>query len=238
MDTNSSNNKKDQCAVVVSSFDGNEDLWKPFFTLFFRYWPDCPFPVYLISNEKKYLDDRVTTISVGKDISWADTTKKALQQISEPYILWLLDDLFLEHPTDTDYVLKLFEDMKIRHAACYYLTPRAMPNERYVSLLAGLWDKKVFLDLLKSGENPWQMEIEGTERSRSFLMPFLAVDTPALHHPERTAIVRGKWTWEGMMLCRKERMPVDFKKRGIDYARKWRSLKDQFRKKIKRYLKM
>lgn len=41
-------------AVVVASCDAYADLWEPFFRLFRRYWPDCPYPVYLGSNFRTY----------------------------------------------------------------------------------------------------------------------------------------------------------------------------------------
>jgi hypothetical protein len=44
------NNSSDNLAVIVVSCDLYSDVWKPFFTLFFKYWNDCPFPVYLTSN--------------------------------------------------------------------------------------------------------------------------------------------------------------------------------------------
>ena len=38
------------CSVLVPSCDAYADLWIPFFALFWRYWSDCPFPVYLGTN--------------------------------------------------------------------------------------------------------------------------------------------------------------------------------------------
>jgi len=38
------------CSILIPSCDKYSDLWRPFFTLFWRHWPDCPFPVYLGSN--------------------------------------------------------------------------------------------------------------------------------------------------------------------------------------------
>src|SRR3989344_5493514 len=98
---------KDQCTVVASSFDGNEDLWKPFFTFFFRYWPDCPYPVYLISNFKRFDHSRVTTLTVGTDRKWASNLLMALDQIPSAYIVYLQDDYFLTEKIDTAYIQKL-----------------------------------------------------------------------------------------------------------------------------------
>ena len=45
--------KNSQYAVVVSSCDAYSDAWKPFFKLFFKYWSDCPFPIYLVTNTRE-----------------------------------------------------------------------------------------------------------------------------------------------------------------------------------------
>src|SRR3989344_9116599 len=95
--SNSSNN----CAIVVSSFDGFVDLWEPFFTLLFRYWPDCPYPIYLISNSKTYDHPRVTTVAIGEDGKWANNLFIALDQIPATHIIYMQDDYFLTGPVDT-----------------------------------------------------------------------------------------------------------------------------------------
>jgi len=39
----------DTC-VLIASCDAYSDAWAPFFALMKKYWPDCPYPIYLISN--------------------------------------------------------------------------------------------------------------------------------------------------------------------------------------------
>ena len=121
----------DNCAVVVSSFDGFVDLWHPFFTLLFRHWPDCPFPIYLISNTKEYFDPRVTTINIGEDKQWASNLLIALEQISAKYILYMQDDYFLQSKVDTGYLQKLVEYAKQHHIACLRLFPEPAPDASF-----------------------------------------------------------------------------------------------------------
>lgn len=238
-------NIRPDCAVIVSSCDAYADVWEPFFTLFFRYWPDCPFPIYLISNEKIYPDTRVTTLRVGPDKGWATNTQEALGRITTPYILWIVEDLFLEKSTDTDHVVRLLEYLKERHAATVRLFPSPPPDTTFpnaldigvmsnhadyrVSLLAGLWDKEIFISLIREGETAWQMEIDGTERSRSLDAEFFSAQRPVLHFLERTMIVRGKWMYEAVKLCRREHVPLNLS-RGVAYGRYWLSWADITRK--------
>ena len=58
-------------AILICSCDAYADVWDPFFTLFFRHWPDCPWPIYLIANHRRYPDDRVNTLLLGDDKDWS-----------------------------------------------------------------------------------------------------------------------------------------------------------------------
>jgi hypothetical protein len=177
--------------VLVSSCDAYEDVWHPFFTLFFRYWPDCLFPVYLIANHMSYPDDRVTTILVGEDRGWATNIRQALSRLPCPYVIYMQEDYLLTKPVDTKQILNLLSYMQLRNAGCLRLFPCPGPDlpvpdnkevgiivqtaEYRVSLQAAVWDKKVLEYLLVDGETAWHMEILGTQRSRALDVLFLSV---------------------------------------------------------------
>ena len=38
------------CALVISSCDKYQDLWNPSLALHRRFWPDCPYPTFLMSE--------------------------------------------------------------------------------------------------------------------------------------------------------------------------------------------
>ena len=243
MVNNESNYNK--CSVIISSCDTRDDIWHPFFTLFFRYWPDCPFPVYLISNYKKYDDSRVETISVGEDKGWATNMKTALKQIPTPYVLAMLDDLFLEKSTKTDYIESLVDYAQNNSIGYIGLVPFFDLDKDYSNALnlgrisvsvdrishrASLWNKKILSDLLVDGENVVQMEIEGSKRSHVITAPFLSVKEPAMYYHVRSAIIRGKWMYDAVKLCQKEDIKLDLSRRSIDYEWKWRQVFDDFRK--------
>jgi len=239
---------KGKCAVVVSSFDGFSDLWKPFFTLFFRYWPDCPFPVYLISNYKNYKDHRARTIMVGKDKGWATNIKKALQKVREPYIIYLQDDYFFQDKVNSDYLINLVDYMqKNNRIACIRLYPSPGPNENFpnnllelgkisknakyrVSLQAALWEKSALSNLIAEGESGWDMEMKGSERSKKIQQPFLSVKKPAIDYIRTTAIKKGKWKPEAIELCKKEGIKLDLTRRSIDHKGKLGAIIDRLRK--------
>lgn len=237
------NNK---CSVVVTSFDGYEDLWEPFFTLFFRYWPDCPYAVYLVTNYKTYNHDRVTSIAVGEHKGWASNIRKVLEKITTPYVICFHEDYFIEKPVGTAYIDSLVEHMDNQKIAHIRLFPAPPPDSDFpnnlglgliskgagarTSLQAGLWDKKILTDLLVDGETNWQMESEGSKRSNNIDSLFLSVRKPALIYHERSAVAAGKWMYYAVRLCRREGIKVDPLKRRVDYFWSINQLFEKFRK--------
>ncbi len=227
-------------SIVISSCDAYEDLWKPYFTLFHRYWPDCPFPIYLITNKLKFDDSKVISVPVFPDRGWATVTREALERLADPYILYTHEDFFLDRKVDTSRILKLLDYMKKRGAAYLRLYPSPGPDvvfsdlpevgeinkgsEYRTCLQAALWKREVMISLIRDGENPWQMEILGSQRSNELEMPFLsAIRNPNGHEIVNpplsyfcTAVYKGLWMREAVKFCRREGVPIDLKRRGVE----------------------
>ena len=77
------------CCVLISSFDGYSDAWDPFIKLFNKYWKDCPFKVFFISNEKSVSGDQIVNIRTGKDLGWASNLKAVLKKMVLYDFLWV-----------------------------------------------------------------------------------------------------------------------------------------------------
>lgn len=220
-----------KCSVIVSSCDSYDDVWAPFFTLFFRYWPDCPFPVYLMSETKKYPDDRVTTINIGEDKKWASNMKTALKQINTPYVLYLQEDYFFRSKVDTDNIIKLLNYAIREKVGCLRLFPSPGPDRTYknsadvgeidkkanysISTQATIWNKDVLDSLLIDGESGWDFEIKGSKKVVDLKIPFLCVYKKAINY-FATAIKRGVWYYDAVKLCAKEGIIIDGKRREIE----------------------
>lgn len=232
-------------AIIVSSYDASSDIWKAFFTLFFRYWPDCPYPVHLITNYLKFDDDRVKTIAVGPDKKWASNLKSALKSIDSPYVIYLQEDYFLQKQADTKCIQDLVRHAQSVNAAYVRISPSPKPDEKYsgfpgvgkisakaphrTSLQGAIWDKKYLDSLLVEGESGWDMEFRGTERSRGDYRLFLAAKKPPLYYFPTTAIKKGRWYYDAVRLCRREGIELDLNKRAVEsksefYKRKFRYL--------------
>lgn len=98
---------KDRIPFLIVSCDKYSDLWPLFFSHFWLKWPDCPFEVFLGSNEEKYVDPRVKNLNIGKDITWASNLLKMLDMLKSRYILLSLDDFFLFEKVQTETIEKL-----------------------------------------------------------------------------------------------------------------------------------
>lgn len=226
---------KNNIAVVVLSCDNYADIWEPFFTLFFKYWPDCPYPVYLVSETLNYNDPRINIIINHKKTDWSSNLFEALNKLHENYAIILMEDYFLQKKVDTKRIEDLFHYMKSRHAGCLRIYPNPGPDilcednptvgviskgrEYRLSLQAAIWKKETILALLKKGETAWDFEINGTIRTNELNIPFLSVLKDGNHPIDYycTAIVRCKWEKEAVELCEKEGINIEksLKKRKI-----------------------
>jgi hypothetical protein len=93
-------------SIVVPSCDAYSDTWPYFFHFLFRYWPDAPTPVRLVSNHLEYADNRVESIRVGDDRQWGDNLRAALPHLPTGAWMVMLDDFFLNREVDSSAVLE------------------------------------------------------------------------------------------------------------------------------------
>ncbi|MFZ5571246.1 MAG: hypothetical protein ACOZF0_12615 [Thermodesulfobacteriota bacterium] len=194
-------------SLLIMSCDKYADLWKPFFHLLFYYWPELPFPVYLLSNHRIYPDGRVRPLAVGEDRSWSHGLLAAIGKIDTPLVLCMLEDFFLQEPVDQEAISNCLRMMEETDAGMMRLVPNPRPDlpiDGYpeigeiaisspyrVSTQATLWRKSELHRVVKAGESIWEFEINGTERSRSFDNGYYCVWKGVMRYIH--VIERGKW---------------------------------------------
>ena len=206
------------CTVIVSSCDRYSDLWQPFFNLFKKYWPDCIYPVFLITEEKKADISSVKSLSLGLDKDWSTLMLQSLKEVETPYVLLMLEDFFIRKEVDSEKIISLLKSMEKNNLSMLRLIPRPGPTisiageSRYgslsiddsyrVSTQGSLWKVEVLSALLKAGESAWEFEINGTKRSKeyqNFVSVYRSV-LPYYHH----VIQGGKWfPWDAWTFSRK-----------------------------------
>lgn len=170
------------CAIVVASCDKYSDLWRPLFDLFFKNWPDCPYPVYLVANHMSCENPKVTTLLAGDDLDWSTTILRAISKLPQSHLLFWMDDYFLMGHVDNVEIEELFRKVIENKFAFLRLRPYPPPScwlsegvgklgegvAYRVSLPVTIWSVDTFKRIIKEGESAWEFEINGSVRSQSY----------------------------------------------------------------------
>ncbi len=176
---------KSALALVIIGYDGYEDVWEHYFELLDRFWPDNPYPVYLVNQEKRPSYKNVTVINCGADAEWSRKAQTAVEQIEADYICLLLEDFLAGQRIQTKEVedtlewiikeqiryYKLFTFSKIRtphYKGISYL--RTIPeNMDYgISLQASIWERTFLKETLGTQNyNAWVFEADRLEESQN-----------------------------------------------------------------------
>jgi hypothetical protein len=199
-------------AVLVVSCDAYKDLWRPFFGCLFKYWPDCPYPIYLGSNQAEYTDPRVKAILVGRDKGYSTNLLSMLAQVEQPWVILWIEDFILTAPIDTARLSRLMNEVQSRGAG--YLKPVASFPYAYsknktdeigilpkgikyrVNIGITLFRKDILVSLLRAGESAWDIEYRGASRSENTPEEFYALNANIKSNPPISyinAVGKGKW---------------------------------------------
>lgn len=227
-----------EATVLISSFDGYAECWGPVAHGFEKYWPDCPYRVLLMTEERDFEHRAVKTLPVGRDPVWSNRMILALARIHTPYVIYFQEDYWLNAPVDTPRVLAYVSLME-RHRLNYLrLLAKPLPDfpfgpderlgiladdaEYRTSAQIAIWRRDVLLDLLVPEESVWQFELRGTERSRKYGASFLSIrrqDNDDYANGIRyicTAINTGRWSRMARPYAQAEGLEMDFSTRATD----------------------
>lgn len=173
-------NRKDMTMLVLSC-DKYCDLWNDFFNLREKYWPDCPFYWYIVTESKDFGREGIGVIKCGKDLNWAGRYRKAVQSLNTPFLGVFLDDFFISDKIDNAQILSIISLMKQEHVSYVNMSNvygsiidmedkeyfaehmiRIPNHQRYgISTEAAIWDRAYLLKKLGDGDySAWQFEID------------------------------------------------------------------------------
>ena len=168
-------------ALVIPSCDAYSDVWPPLLQGLNRYWPHNAFAKYLVTNQQQPLVEDVEVIAVGKDVSWSDNLRFALDRVAEPYVLLNIDDLILTADVDHAAVMAMVSELVESGGNYLRLNPTPPGNagpgvmdlvpsgDIYrSSTVFSLWRKEVLQSVLRPGESAWHFEIDGSVRTDIF----------------------------------------------------------------------
>ena len=191
-------------ALLISTYDNSEDLWRPLEHTYLKFWNDIDFPIYLSTNHKKIDSQIFNSLAIGDELSWSDNLIKSLKKINQEYVLLTFDDLFLTAKVDNQLIKQLMKrsiESKFNYLQFYRsisigkrvdnLIFKKSNHTKYKnSAIWSFWNKNVLLELLEKEEDAWEFERNGNVRSykyndfystRSNVIPFV------------NGIVKGMW---------------------------------------------
>jgi hypothetical protein len=219
-------------AFIVVSCDKYSALWEPFFACLSKYWPDCPFDKFLISNHLDIRSNNVITIKIGDDISYSDNLRIALERINYKWIILWLDDVFISDIVETTRLTRILTHVK-QSGAGYLKLAADMPmayvpdqGEEVGPLPKGikyrsaigctLYSKSTLLKLLTPKASAW--DLDRSTIADSLPEPFYALTPSASLNPPikySHLLIKGRWLIDSLPFLRRE---------GLEDLRRWREV--------------
>lgn len=159
--------------VVVLSCDKYSQYWDKFFKLKRKYWKDCPYDTYLVTETKKRHATKM--INVDSPI-WTKRFREALEKLDSDYVIVLLEDYFIRSKVLQDRIEQCLEYMKGDYDPIVWnfehnyrkSSGLGMPSgwlnqyNRQVYLNStqpSLWHRKRLIERLQKDQNPWEWEL-------------------------------------------------------------------------------
>jgi hypothetical protein len=221
-------------AILVVSCDKYSDLWSPFFLCLRKYWPDCPYSIYLGSNCKTSGIENVHSITVGPDVDYSSNLLSMLQQVPHPWVIFWVEDRFVSELVDTANIRRLIDIARCKDADYFKLLAEPplpliaksqelgeIPTRaKYrVSMTVALWKKSALMSMLRQGESAWDLEYQGAERSLALKGMFLGLGpkyfrAPLIPHIH--IIIKGRVMRSALTFLTKEGLASVLLPRGLE----------------------
>lgn len=226
--------------VAVASCWKYRDAWHPFFTLLNHFWPDHP-DAYLASDQIRSGDQRMewnAYMCPFHKETWRDVVYRLTEYVSDPHILLLQEDFFLNASVQTALVEHGRTLLQERGAGCVRLYPCPGGEQEIgdpyfaevprgtayrVSCQAAIWDAGYLQKVLMAAgdRSPADFEVLGTRAAEGFPEPVLAFKRAVEPWPIQylcSAINRGLWNPDAKRLCDRLGIEADFTMRGFQPA--------------------
>ena len=172
---------KSDVALLVMSCDAFQDIWEGFSVCIKKFWPNCPFSVYL-STEKIAAPESLcfekTLFSNAEN--WSGRLLDSLKQIKDPFIFFVLDDMWLTQSIDDAAMANAVRLLRQDDIGVIRLSQDSVKKKEYTAnpdylevpfgepyrLNTGpaLWKKEYLISVLDQSESAWEFERVGSFR--------------------------------------------------------------------------
>lgn len=173
--------------ILISSCDKYEDLWEPFFKLLKKYGNQLTkCPIVLNTESKQFSYDGLNIScpnNYKSSVEWGRRLRTTLETITTDYVLFLLDDFFLQKPANCETIAKcikwLDNDREVGAFNFVPIEPANKESAKYKNFCympvkmqyrfnaqAGIWRKDVLYNSILDIESPWDWEVYGNQRNQ------------------------------------------------------------------------
>lgn len=173
-------------SVIVLSCDIYSTYWDWFFACKKKYWKNCPYSTYLVTETKTC--PYCQTINIDSPI-WTKRFREALTQIKSDYVIVMLEDYFIRQPVNQsilhylEVVLNLKPNLAVLNFEQNYRAADAVPymdqeewqkqkpNQVYLnSTQPSMWNKQILIEQLQKDQNPWEWELTPVDNNYDYLI--------------------------------------------------------------------
>lgn len=254
----------DDCTFLLSSYDGGSDCWEGFFSALKEQWPQMNMGVVLNTESKSFsfpgYEIRTFSMYKKKKVPWGKRLIETLKRIPTEYIVFFLEDYWLDAPVDHDFFLKTLgwmrENPDIASFSFYPCLPggniqdarferfelRPGQCEYRFNCQVAVWRRERLIEFLRPHEDPWEWEIYGSVRASRYPDRFYVLKEDAervfSYGDNMTGCIihKGKWNKEAVLpMQEKYGLNIDFSIRGFE---DWEEIRNRKKLNIVERLKM
>jgi hypothetical protein len=226
-------------AVLICSSDGRRDILQRVLPSLFKYWPDCPYPIYAGLNTDYELGPNITTL-LAPPSEWRKECFEQIAQIPETHLIVVLDDFLFQKPVDQSSLSRfvfeainsklpylrllplgksmlerLFNSNGIRSVVDIRAIKEGRPF--YSGLQIAIWNKAHLLSMLKSRGSIWDFE----HKRKPGAAHYVITGRPPIVYSH--LVEKGRWLPHARSLLREAGLPTDLGTRPI--WPKWMNLR-------------
>ena len=175
----------DKVSLIYNTCDKYEPLWDGFFTLFKKYWSEFSGKIILNTEEKSYSTEGLSIERPPKNstkCTWSERILNSLEFAGTPYVIMTLDDFYFKSEVKVEEIEKCLSRMENDpNIMLFNFAWQPAPNKKdpdsdnferrgrfsqyRINTQITLWRTSYLKKILRSYENPWQFEINGSFRS-------------------------------------------------------------------------
>lgn len=210
-------NISENCTLLVNSCDSYADCWDGFFQLLKIQWPGFSMPIVLNTETADYSFEGLNIRTLGngnRKENWGSRLLRTLKSINTKYVLFCLDDFYLDSPVLVDEVEKCYSWMEENPRIAYFsflptddrnnveskeysgYERRPQRGEYRLNCQFALWNRDYLISYVRPHESPWEWELYGSKRSSRYKEEMYTIcsnKSPVFSYINGGMIMRGRW---------------------------------------------